>query len=161
MARDRFGVSPALTTPFREDGSIDDARMAAHIDDLLGRGCSSVTLFGTTGEGPSVGHDERDRVAARIVAHGVPATRLIEGVIVSSLEEAAAGTAGALRRGARAVLLAPPHYFKAAPDDAVFAWFGQVFARVGPALRDVSLYHIPGRTGAPLSLARLERLRRA
>lgn len=161
MAADRFGVSPALTTPFREDGSIDDGRLKAHIDDLLGRGCSSVTLFGTTGEGPSVGYEERDRVAAGLVASGVPAMRLIEGVIASSLEEAAEGTGRALRRGARAVLLAPPYYFRAAPDEAVFAWFGQVFARVGSALRDVILYHIPGMTGAPLSLALIERLRRA
>jgi len=161
LAREKFGVSPALTTPFGENGGIDVARLSAHIDDLLGRGCNSVTLFGTTGEGPSVGVEERDRVAARIVASGVPASQLIEGVIASSLEEAAEGTGRALRRGSRAVLLAPPFYFRAAPDEAVFAWFEQVFARVGAGLRDVILYHIPGMTGAPLSLALIERVRRA
>ena len=91
--------------------------------DLLSRGCRSATLFGTTGEGPSVGAVERERVASALVAEGLPPERLVEGVIASSVEEAAESTRRALARGAKAVLLAPPFYFRDGPDEAVAAWF--------------------------------------
>lgn len=160
MARgQRFGVSAALSTPFREDGQVDIDRLAAHAHDLLARDCRSVTLFGTTGEGPSVSIDERNRVAAELVGSGIEPTQLCEGVIACSIEEASLGTRRALERGSRAVLLAPPFYFRDAPDDAVLAWFAEVFGQVGGTLRDVILYHIPGMTGVPLSLGLIGRLR--
>jgi 4-hydroxy-tetrahydrodipicolinate synthase len=89
---------------------------------------------------------------------GIPASRLVEGVIACSKEEAAFSTGQALRRGAHAVLLAPPFYFRPVPDDAVFAWYAAVFRLVGRDLRDILLYHIPGMTGVPISHAVVERL---
>ncbi len=157
----RFGISPALVTPLKDDGAIDVQRLAAHADDLLERGCSSVTLFGTTGEGPSFSLAERDATASALVAAGLPAERLVEGVIACSIDEAAESVGRALKRGMRAVLLAPPFYFRDAPDEAIVAWYGAVFAKVGPGLRDVILYHIPGMTGVPLSLEAIARLKRA
>jgi 4-hydroxy-tetrahydrodipicolinate synthase len=59
------------------------------------------------------------------------------------------------------VLLAPPFYFRPAPDDAVFAWYADVFRAIGPALRDIILYHIPGMTGVPLSHGVISRLQKA
>lgn len=153
-----FGISPALVTPFL-DGKVDIRRLAAHAKDCLSRGCRTATLFGTTGEGPSVGAAERERVANEIVALGIPAEKLVEGVIACSVEEAAYSTSQALRRGAHAVLLAPPFYFRPAPDEAVFDWFSAVFEAVGGPLRDIILYHIPGMTGVPLSHTVISRLR--
>jgi 4-hydroxy-tetrahydrodipicolinate synthase len=153
-----FGISPALVTPFL-DGKVDVHRLAAHAKDCLARGCRTATLFGTTGEGPSVGAAERERVANEVVGLGIPAEKLVEGVIACSPEEAAYSTSQALRRGAHAVLLAPPFYFRPAPDDAVFAWYSAVFEAVGSDLRDVILYHIPGMTGVPLSHTVISRLK--
>jgi len=152
-----FGISPALVTPFSERG-VDVPRLAAHAKDCLARGCRTATLFGTTGEGPSVGAEERDRVAAALVDLGIPASQIVEGVIACSVEEAVFSTSQALSRGAHAVLLAPPFYFRPAPDDAVFAWYAEVFDAVGPRLRDAILYHIPGMTGVPLSHTVIRRL---
>jgi len=145
-----FGISPALVTPFRSSG-VDVQRLAEHAQNCLDRGCSTATIFGTTGEGPSVGAEERDRVAATLVSSGFRASQLVEGVIACSIEEAVFSTRQALRRGAHAVLLAPPFYFRQPPDEAVFAWYGEVFRALGRDLRDVLLYHIPGMTGVPLS----------
>jgi 4-hydroxy-tetrahydrodipicolinate synthase len=125
-----FGISPALITPFL-DGKVDIHRLATHAKDCLARGCRTATLFGTTGEGPSIGVTERERVANEMVAHGIPAEKLVEGVIACSPEEAAYSTSQALRRGAHAVLLAPPFYFRPVPDDAVFEWYSTVFEAVG------------------------------
>jgi 4-hydroxy-tetrahydrodipicolinate synthase len=152
-----FGISPALVTPFSERG-VDVSRLAGHTEDCLARGCRTATLFGTTGEGPSVGAGERDRAAAALVDLGIPADRLVEGVIACSAEEAIFSTGQALGRGAHAVLLAPPFYFRPAPDDAVFAWYAGVLEAVGSRLRDVILYHIPGMTGVPLSHTVIRRL---
>ncbi|MEE1612199.1 dihydrodipicolinate synthase family protein [Microvirga sp. CF3016] len=153
-----FGISPALVTPF-VNGKVDVHRLAAHAKDCLARGCRTATLFGTTGEGPSIGANERERVANAIVNLGTPAEKLVEGVIACSPEEAAASTSRALRRGAHAVLLAPPFYFRPAPDDAVFGWYAAVFDAVGSGLRDIILYHIPGMTGVPLSHTVISRLK--
>ena len=155
-----FGISPALVTPFSK-GSVDVRRLADHAKDLLARGCRTATVFGTTGEGPSVGAIERDRVAAELIDSGIPAGQLVEGVIACSIEEAAYSTSRALQRGAHAVLLAPPFYFRPAPDDALFAWYAAVFEAVGSDLRDVILYHIPGMTGVPLSHGVVRRLAQA
>ena len=157
----RFGVSPALVTPFGRDRKVDIEALAAHATDLLGRGCTSVTLFGTTGEGPSVPPSEREATAAGLVRAGIAPEKLVEGVIACSVEEAAESTRAALRRGAKAVLLAPPFYFRPVPDDAVFAWFAVVFGSVGEGLRDVILYHIPSLTGVSLSIELIARLRMA
>jgi 4-hydroxy-tetrahydrodipicolinate synthase len=153
----RFGISTALVTPFAA-GSVDVQRLVRHADDCLLRGCRTATLFGTTGEGPSVEAGERERVAAELIALGIPAEKLVEGVIACSVEEAAESTRRALRRGAHAVLLAPPFYFRPAPDEAVIAWFTAVFQAVGTELRDIILYHIPGMTGVPLSHSVVRRL---
>ncbi|HEX2510438.1 MAG TPA: dihydrodipicolinate synthase family protein [Microvirga sp.] len=152
-----FGISPALVTPFSREG-VDVKRLLAHAQSCLDRGCPTATLFGTTGEGPSVSAKERDRVAAEMVGAGMPPGRLVEAVLACSVEEAVFGTRRALRRGARAVLLAPPFYFRPVPDEGVFAWYAEVFRAVGPDLRDVILYHIPGMTGVPLSHALVARL---
>jgi 4-hydroxy-tetrahydrodipicolinate synthase len=152
-----FGISPALVTPFSKSG-VDVQRLAAHAQDCLARGCRTATVFGTTGEGPSVEAADRDRVATELVGLGIPASRLVEGVIACSIEEAVYSTSRALRRGAHAVLIAPPFYFRPAPDDAVFAWYAAVFEAVGRDLRDVILYHIPGMTGVPLSHEVVRRL---
>ena len=129
----------------------------ATLKDADGKEVGHATLFGTTGEGPSVSAKERDRVAAEMASAGIPAGRLVEAVLACSVEEAVFGTSRALRRGARAVLLAPPFYFRPVPDEGVFAWYAEVFRAVGPDLRDVILYHIPGMTGVPLSHALVAR----
>jgi len=155
-----FGISPALVTPFSQAG-VDVQRLSAHALDCLERGCRTATIFGTTGEGPSVGAVERERVAVALVESGLPVARLVEGVIASSIEEAVYSTGQALRRGSHAVLLAPPFYFRPAPDDAVFAWYEAVFKALGRDLRDIILYHIPSMTGVALSPAVIQRLVKA
>ena len=155
-----FGISPALVTPFSGSG-VDVRRLAEHARDCLARGCRTATIFGTTGEGPSVGAGERDRVATELIGLGIPAAQLVEGVIASSIEEAVYSTGRALQRGAHAVLLAPPFYFRPAPDDALFAWYAAVFEAVGRDCRDVILYHIPGMTGVPLPHGVIRRLAEA
>jgi len=157
----RFGASAALTTPFRPDGAIDFELMVAHARSCLQRGCRSVTLFGTTGEGCSVGEAERDQGLSAMLEAGIAGSQLVVGVLVDAAADAAAQARHALERGVRNVLLAPPSYFKGVSDDGVFRWFADVFAAIGPSARDILIYNIPSVTQVKINLPVVDRLRAA
>jgi 4-hydroxy-tetrahydrodipicolinate synthase len=157
----RFGLSVALTTPFDASGQIAISPMIAQARTCLGAGCSSATLFGTTGEGASVGTGERRIVTEAMLAAGIPAHQLVAGVLVDAAEDAAEQARHALQCGVRNILLAPPSYFKNVGEDGLFGWFSAVFAALGPLARGVLLYNIPSVTMVPLSLALIGRLRAA
>lgn len=156
---DRFGLSCASITPFTAAGAVDDARLVAHLQRCLAEGCSSFTLFGTTGEGPSVDRRERERALHAVLAR-LPAAQALVGVMANAPRDAAEQAQPLLDAGGRGVLLAPPSYFKGVPDDALYAWF----ARAIEAMRNprgVLLYHLPSVTAVPLPVALVGRLKAA
>ncbi|TGQ63387.1 MAG: dihydrodipicolinate synthase family protein [Mesorhizobium sp.] len=157
----RFGLSVALTTPFDPAGRIALPLMTAHARASLDAGCSSVTLFGTTGEGASVGMAERQAVIDAMLAAGIAADQLVAGVLVDAAEDAAEQSRQALRLGARNILLAPPSYFKNVGDEGLFGWFSAVFTALGALARGMLLYNIPSVTTVKLSLELIGRLRAA
>ncbi|MFP3711756.1 dihydrodipicolinate synthase family protein, partial [Paraburkholderia sp. SIMBA_009] len=73
----KFGLSAALTTPFKTDGTVDIDAMITHARRCLEKGCDSVTLFGTTGEGCSVGSHERQIILSRFIEAGIAPSRLV------------------------------------------------------------------------------------
>lgn len=158
--RERFGLSAALTTPFDAAGGIDVARMVAHARSCIDRGCHSVTLFGTTGEGASIGAGERTGILAAMRARDVGPERIVWAVAAPSPVDAAAQARAALDAGVRNVLLPPPFYFKGPSIDGLHAWYARVFADLGDTGRDVLLYHIPSVTEVPLPLDLVLRLAR-
>ncbi|WP_292622462.1 dihydrodipicolinate synthase family protein, partial [Mesorhizobium sp.] len=157
----RFGLSVALTTPFDASGQIAISPMVAQAQACLSAGCSSATLFGTTGEGASVGTGERRIVTEAMLAAGIAAHQLVAGVLVDAAEDAAEQARHALQLGVRNILLAPPSYFKNVGEDGLFGWFSAVFAALGPLARGVLLYNIPSVTMVPLPLSLIGRLRAA
>lgn len=158
----RFGLSCAISTPFDAAGNVDVRRLVAHAIDRLARGCDSVTLFGTTGEGASIGLSARVAVMDAMIEAGIaPRTQLLSTVVASSIEDAADQAKLALDAGVRGILLTPPFYFRGVSDDAIFAWFGQLFDRLGGSARDMFAYHLPSVTGMPLSVELIGRLKRA
>ncbi|MBB2750761.1 UNVERIFIED_ORG: 4-hydroxy-tetrahydrodipicolinate synthase [Rhizobium aethiopicum] len=157
----KFGLSVALATPFDGNGDIAIDVMIAQARRCLAAGCSSVTLFGTTGEGSSIGSRERDRVFAAFLDAGIEAKNIIVGVLVDAAEDAAMQADYALSKGARNILLAPPSYFKNVSDDGVFQWFSAVFAMLGGKARDIIVYNLPSLTMVPLTVSLIGRLRTA
>lgn len=158
---ERFGLSAALTMPFDADMQIDVPKALAHAQDCLGRGCRSVTLFGTTGEGSSIGYDERGNVIRAFIEGGLEPSQIIVGVMANSYVDAAAQSRLALDAGCRGVLLAPPSYFKNVSDDGLFDWFSAVFEEIGAGLRGIIVYNIPSVTAVEISVALVSRLREA
>ena len=162
MRKNRFGLSVALATPFAEDRSIDLQRLVAHGRQSLADGCSSLTVFGTTGEGASLGVNERNRALGAVAGAGVdPGTQLVVGIAASSVEEAIAQGRAGLMLGCPSFLLAPPFYFKGAGEEGLFDWFAAVLTGLGPKAANVILYHIPQVTSVGLSMALVDRLKKA
>jgi 4-hydroxy-tetrahydrodipicolinate synthase len=158
---DRFGLSAALTTPFDAEMRIDVQKAIKHARHCLNSGCTSVTLFGTTGEGSSIGNAERDIVLKSFLDAGIQPVQIVVGVMANSYVDAAAQARAALSAGCRGVLLAPPSYFKNVSDDGLFAWFSSVFQEIGTSARDVILYNIPSVTAVEISIDLVTRLREA
>lgn len=157
----KFGLSAALTTPFAPDGSIDSAGLVSQAKRSLAAGCNSVTLFGTTGEGSSIGARERTDVLTTVVGAGIDPGNIVTGVLVDSAQDAADQSREALEIGVRNILLAPPSYFKNVSDDGLFEWFSTVFRQLGSSARDILVYNIPSVTMVALSVELIGRLRHA
>jgi 4-hydroxy-tetrahydrodipicolinate synthase len=157
----RFGLSAALTTPFTSQGQIDVARAVAHARWCLDNGCSSVTVFGTTGEGSSIGRIERRELLGAFLANDIAPAQVVVGVMANSLQDAADQARQAIDAGCRGILLAPPSYYKNVTDDGLFAWFSGVLTKLGTSARDFFLYNIPAITAVELSVSLIGRLRAA
>lgn len=159
--KEKFGLSAALATPFDVGDEIAIERVIDQAKHCLSNGCNSVTLFGTTGEGASIGMSERQQVLAAMLHAGIAPTQIVVGVLVDAAEDAAAQARRALSQGVRNILLAPPSYFKNVSDDGLFKWFAAVFTMLGAPARDVIVYNIPSVTMVPLSVSLIGRLRTA
>ena len=155
----RIGLNCALSSAFGADGTMDLPRMVAHAKWVLANGCDGITVFGTTGEGASIGLQDRYAVLGAMAGGGLDLRKqVIAGVSASSEEDIVAQCNAAYDMNCRAILLAPPFYFSSVSDDALFTFFSSVFKKLGTRLRNIFLYHIPGMTRVPLSVELTRRL---
>jgi 4-hydroxy-tetrahydrodipicolinate synthase len=157
---DRFGLSCALALPFKNDFAIDHCRLAAQTLWCLDAGCTSVTVFGTTGEGASVSLTERAGVLGALLSAGIePARQLVGGVSASSVDDAVEQIRMLNDAGCRKILLAPPFYFKGVSDEGLYEWFASVCKKVAHSSLGFILYHIPSVTQVPLAVDLIGRLK--
>ncbi len=145
------GVWPALLTPLLANLDIDIPTFAAHCKNLLAAGCTGVTPFGTTGEGPSFSVAERIAAVDGLIAAGVPAGRILVSTSAAALPDAIDLTKHAVNSGCFGVLLLPPFFLKGVPDQGVIDAYAQVIDKVADERLRVVLYHIPQISGVALS----------
>jgi len=144
-----FGVSSAMLTPFSESGEIDTARLCTHSLSVIKNGADSVTLFGTTGEGASIGMEERATGIEALLVTGVAARKIVLGIAANSVSDASRQVAEGRRYGVTDFLLMPPFYFQAPSDAGLLDWHMQLFQRSDAAAKFI-LYHIPQVSGVGL-----------
>jgi 4-hydroxy-tetrahydrodipicolinate synthase len=145
------GLFPALMTPLDAQGEIDRERFVDHARSLLARGCTGLTPFGSTGEGPSFSLAERCAALEELVSGGVPAGCLLASTACAALPDAVSVARHAQEIGAWGVMVMPPFYFKGVPDDGVLAFFEQVLQACADRPLRVVLYHIPQVTAVPVA----------
>ncbi len=134
------GPMPAVTTPFHDDGRIDEAAFAANLEGLIVAGATGFVVGGCTGEFWALSHEERKRlfdVAYEAIAGRVT---LIAGTGAVSVEETVALTRHAEAAGCDGALILPPYFVKLS-DDEIEAHFADVTGAIG---LPVVLYNIPG-----------------
>jgi len=162
------GVYAAAVTPLRErhGSTMDLESVPVLLRFLASRGCHGAVLFGTTGEGPSFSHSEREtlmRVAslARAQRELGPDFRLIAGTGTPSLSESIELTKLAFELGFDGVLVVPPYYFRKATDEGLFNWFSELINKAVPSDGYLLGYHFPNVAGIGFSIDLLVRLKDA
>lgn len=148
------GAMVALVTPFH-DGKVDFETLDELVDFQLDNGIDAIVPVGTTGESPTLSHEEHKQVIERVVKRVGGATPVIAGAGSNSTAEAIELSAYAKKVGADATLQVCPYYNKPTQEG---------FYRHFKAIADevdlpIVLYNIPGRCGAgltPETVARLD-----
>ena len=149
------GCGTALVTPFGQDGSIDEAALRNLVAWQVESGVDFLVPCGTTGETPTLSHDEWLFVidtTIEVVAGRVP---IVAGATSNSTHDAVEKAKEvAARPGVNAILTASPYYNKPT-QEGQYRHFRTIAEAVD---RPLILYNVPGRTGANIEPATLARL---
>jgi len=147
------GVTVAIITPFRND-EVDYAALRKLVDFHVAEGTDCLAPVGTTGESPTLSHDEHEKVIAAVVEQAAGRIKVMPGTGSNSTREAIRLTKFAKANGADGALMVGPYYNKPTQEG-----YFRHFAAVADACDlPIVLYNIPGRTAsniAPETIARL------
>ena len=136
------GVYTALVTPFNADGSIDESALRNLVDAQIDAGIDGIVPMGTTGESPTVTHEENIRVIEIVAEQAAGRTSIIAGTGSNSTAEAVRMTQLAKEVGATATLQVTPYYNKPT-QEGLYSHFTTVADSTD---LPVVVYNIPGRT---------------
>ena len=151
------GVYTALVTPFTEIGTVDYQTIERIVEMQIDAKIDGIVPCGTTGESPTLSHEEHDRVIAKCVSYASGRTKVIAGTGSNSTTEAIRLSQHAEDAGADALLLVNPYYNKPT-QKGLFLHFKAIAESVKlPCI----LYNIKGRTGVNIETETLLELERA
>jgi len=136
------GVYTAMVTPFQSDGSIDEGALRALVDAQIDGGVQGLVPMGTTGESPTVTHEENIRVIEVVADQAAGRTSIIAGTGSNSTAEAVRMTRLAKDVGATGTLQVTPYYNKPTQEGLYRHFMTVAEATDLPMV----VYNIPGRT---------------
>jgi len=149
------GAFTAIVTPFK-DGRVDESALKGLIRFGIDGGVSGLVPCGTTGESPTLSHEEHNRVVEITVNEVAGQVKVIAGTGSNSTEEAISLTKHAKAVGADGALLVSPYYNKPTQEGLY-----QHFKTVAEAVDfPIVLYNIQGRTAVNIENATVQRLSR-
>ncbi len=149
------GSLVALVTPFR-DGKVDEARIRELVEFHVRSGTDALVPCGTTGESPTLSHDEHKRVVELVVEAAAGRIPVVAGTGSNSTAEAIDLTRHAERAGARGALVVNPYYNKPT-QQGLYRHFRAVAESVAIP---VIVYNIQSRTAVNVETETLARLAR-
>lgn len=136
------GSMVAMVTPFR-DGRVDEVKIGELVEFHVKNGTDAIIPCGTTGESPTLSHEEHKRVVEATIQAAAGRVPVIAGTGSNSTAEAIDFTQHAQKAGANGVLMVCPYYNKPT-QQGLIAHYKAVAAAVDIP---IILYNIPGRTG--------------
>jgi 4-hydroxy-tetrahydrodipicolinate synthase len=147
------GSITALITPFA-NGKVDEAAFQKFVDWQIDQGTHSLVSCGTTGESPTLSHEEDMRVTAICVEVAKGRAPVIAGTGSNSTDEAIQLTRGAKKAGADAALVVTPYYNKPTQEGLY-----QHYKAIHDAVEiPIVIYNIPGRCIVDMSVETMARL---
>ncbi|CFX42452.1 4-hydroxy-tetrahydrodipicolinate synthase [Candidatus Filomicrobium marinum] len=146
------GSYTALITPFR-DGALDEDAFVRIVEWQIEEGTHGLVPVGTTGESPTLSHDEHKRVVELTVATARGRVPVIAGAGSNSTKEAVEFTKHAKSVGASAALVVTPYYNKPTQEGLY-----QHYKAISDAVDlPIIIYNIPGRSVIDMSVATMRR----
>jgi len=150
------GIYTALITPFK-DGKVDEKSFQSFVEWQIASGVHGLVPCGTTGESPTLTHDEHNRVIDMTIEVAKGRAKVMAGTGSNSTDEAIMTTLHAKKSGADSVLIVAPYYNKPTQEGLY-----QHFKAIHDAVEiPIIVYNIPGRSVVNISddtLARLSAL---
>jgi 4-hydroxy-tetrahydrodipicolinate synthase len=148
------GSLVALITPMRPDGSVDEKAYADFVDWQIKEGTDAVVPVGTTGESPTLSHDEHKRVVEIAIEVAKGRVPVIAGAGSNSTAEAIDLARHARKAGADATLVVTPYYNKPT-QEGMYLHFKAIADAVDLPL---IIYNIPPRSVVDMSVETMARL---
>ncbi len=150
---DFAGLSVAIITPF-SGGEVDYQRLREQIEFQIEAGTRCIVPAGTTGESPTLSHNEHDRLISEVIQIVAGRAKVMAGTGSNSTAEALRLTKRAADEGADATLQVAPYYNKPT-QEGFFQHFKAVAEHVSIP---VCVYNIPGRCGKEIEVETIQRL---
>ena len=147
------GSFTALVTPFK-NGALDEKAFRAHVNWQIENGTNGLVPVGTTGESPTLSHDEHKKVVEWCVEEAKGRVPVIAGAGSNNTEEAIELARHAEEAGADALLVVTPYYNKPT-QEGLYRHFKAVNDAVG---LPIIIYNIPPRSVIDMSVATMARL---
>ncbi|MDK1488986.1 4-hydroxy-tetrahydrodipicolinate synthase [Sinorhizobium sp. 7-81] len=151
------GSIPALVTPFTATGSVDADSFVAHVEWQIKEGSHGLVPVGTTGESPTLSHDEHKKVVELCVESAARRVPVIAGAGSNNTTEAIELAQHAEKAGADAILVVTPYYNKPT-QKGLFAHYAAIAESVK---LPIVIYNIPGRSVVDMSVETMAALARA
>lgn len=144
----------AMATPFDAAGGLDEAGLRVLIDHLLETGTTAIVASGTTGESPTLSHDEKLRLFELTVQYVAGRVPVLAGTGGNNTNTSVQLSKEAVELGVDGLLLVSPYYNRPS-QDGLYAHFRTIAESVSVP---VMLYNIPSRTGVNIEAQTILRL---
>ncbi|HEV8673378.1 MAG TPA: 4-hydroxy-tetrahydrodipicolinate synthase [Methylomirabilota bacterium] len=154
MRRTFQGSLVAMVTPF-QDGKVDEAKLRELVEFHVANGTDGLVPCGTTGESPTLSHEEHKRVVEIVVKTAAGRIAVVAGTGSNSTAEAIEMTVHAAKAGADAALLVSPYYNRPT-QQGLYEHF-KAIAQAAPEL-PLIIYNIQSRTAVNVETDTLARL---
>ncbi len=134
------GLYTALITPFK-NGKIDEEKLINLLESQINGGVDGIVPCGTTGESPTLTHEEHNKIIEICVKHAKNRIKIIAGTGSNSTQEAVSLTKHAKEIGADGCLIVAPYYNKPTKEGVI-----QHFTQINKCELPFLIYNIPGRS---------------
>lgn len=154
MTKKFIGSIPAVITPFDDNGAINFDQLETHIDFLISEGSHGLVSCGTTGESPTLDHDEHKLVTESILKFSKGRVPVMSGCGSNSTKESIELVKHSEKIGVNAVLLVTPYYNKPS-QNGLFEHFREI---ANSSSLPIYVYNIPGRSVVDINIDTMTKL---